>query len=614
MKSKKAKLILSVTVLVILCGSYVCVKTLVHDPEETEGDTVDETEVIYSTDVDKIESVDFIIDDQPVTFVKDSDGSWYYQQDSDFPVNQTAVEELAESFEKLSSQRTLSDVEDIEQYGLDDPQNVITVKTEDDESFCIEIGEENDSVSAFYVKQVDDDKNVYLISSSVIDPFIKNLYDFAQMEEFPFVNSTDINQIKVESENEEGYLLTKNESDGFWYVSGDDLDDKADSAKASGIASQVGSLTYSSMADYDSDNPGEYGLDDPYAVITVDYEETEEVEDTTEQAEDDAAEELETAEELPMNEESTDPEESVEWEELPIEEMTELEESEESEELPIEEELTELEESEEWEELPIEEELTELEESEEWEELPMEEGLTELEESEKSDGTAIEENLTEIEEFDELPDEEVSESENDQEEIREKTVQKQLVLYVGDEAGDDSRYVCLEDSKTVYTMSVESLSSITDNKPADLLDLNITSYSLSRIDQLQIETADTDNVINVSRETSETEDGEEKTTTTYYLNDEELEDTIKLTTFYNKIVNMSASSILMEEADIKDSPKMTLTFKLIDDTKKVKAEYYSYDENYDLVVVNEKKFLVNKTTVKDMIQAYEEFVEGDEES
>lgn len=57
------------------------------------------------------------------------------------------------------------------------------------------------------------------------------------------------------------------------------------------------------------------------------------------------------------------------------------------------------------------------------------------------------------------------------------TVDKHLVIYVGDEAGDGSRYVTV-DNKQIYTMSTDTLSAVIDKTPSDLWSLIVNYLSV----------------------------------------------------------------------------------------------------------------------------------------
>lgn len=60
-----------------------------------------------------------------------------------------------------------------------------------------------------------------------------------------------------------------------------------------------------------------------------------------------------------------------------------------------------------------------------------------------------------------------SDDSSSSEDTKTTTVDKQLVIYVGDEASDGSRYVTV-DNKHIYTMSADTLSAVIDKAPSDL--------------------------------------------------------------------------------------------------------------------------------------------------
>lgn len=170
-------------------------------------------------------------------------------------------------------------MEDLSEYDLDSPQNEIKLTTDDGDT-VLQIGMENESTSQYYVKKSDDDKNVYLVDSSAVEPFMGTLYDFAESGTFPSVTSSTITEVKVDKED--GYELTQDPDNLFWNVSDGKTSEKADTDKAGTVTSAIGSLAYDSFVDYNCTDDSKYGFDDPYAVITAKYTEEETVEDDSE--------------------------------------------------------------------------------------------------------------------------------------------------------------------------------------------------------------------------------------------------------------------------------------------------------------------------------------------
>lgn len=535
MKNKTVKMVIAVAVLVVCCGAYAGVKTYVAKQEQKESEEeTEEKTTVFSASADDIQSLDFMIDKDETTFEKDND-QWIKKDEKEFPVNQTTLDDAASSVASIESDRVLSDVEDLEEYGLDTPSNTLKIVTKDsgddssedsaDDSAktvttTLYVGDENSSTSQYYAYKDDDKTTVYMVDASSIEPFTKDLYDYAQGEDFPAISNTDdINKIYVSGEN--SYELVKNDDNSLWTIQGaGDEKEKTDSATVSSLVSSFGSMAYNSFVNYKCDDKSEYGLDDPYAVITVDYQE--EVENDSEDSDDtDNTEDTSSSTE----ENSTDTSES--------------------------------------------------------------------DDTDTADGDTTE-----------TTDSDTSDAHSTDDTEDEKTmVDKQLVITVGKEADDSNRYIMVNDSDQVYTMSVDTLSAFTDKAEEDFWDMTVSYVSINNLSEMKVTYQGNEYKVNVSRETSTDDDGNETETVTYKLNGKELESS-DLTPFYNKLANMTAQKRLTEEYTPENDPEMTVTLKE-EDGDSLEVSYYSYDTNYYAAVVGEKVYLVNKMNVKELFTTFE---------
>lgn len=277
MKKKTVKLVSAVVVLGVLCAAYEGVNFYVTSQEEKETEENDTSVDLVSLEADDITAVSFTADQNEVEFDK-KDDSWTEKSDANFPVNQDTVDSAVKGVASLTADQEISDVEDMSQYDLDNPQNTITLTTADGDT-SLQIGMES-SNNQYYVKKEDDDKNVYLVSSSSIEPFMGTLYDFAESGTFPSVTSATITDVKVDKEN--SYELTQDADNLFWNVSDGKTTEKADTTKAGTVTSAIGSLAYDKFVDYNCTDDSKYGFDNPYAVITVKYTEEEQETQTVE--------------------------------------------------------------------------------------------------------------------------------------------------------------------------------------------------------------------------------------------------------------------------------------------------------------------------------------------
>ena len=494
---KSTKLVSAVVILAVLGGVYVGINSYVSKEESAESSSEEESKTeMFSVKTDDIKSLEFIIDKKDTTFEK-KDDSWVKKDETAFPVNQTTLDSAASALEKVEADRVLEKVDDLTEYGLDSPSNSVTVTTADGTT-KFNIGDENTSTNQYYISKDDEDSTVYVVAADTVTPFMNSLYDYAQGEDFPTIDSSTVKKVQV-SEDKDSYVLEENSDGATWDVSTDGSSDKetADTTAAGNVTSGLGNFAFDEFVNYNAEDLSQYGLDKPYATITVDYQE---------EAEEDLSESDSEASESVSGDSSAD----------------------------------------------------------------------------SSDGSSSDEKKT-------------------------TTVDKQQVIYVGDEAGDDSRYVTV-DNKQVYTMSTDTLSAVIDKKASDLWSLIVNYQSVKTLDQLQVTYGNETSTVNVSRETSENDDGNETETTTYKLNGDEIDSTT-FTTFYNKLINMAGQKRLTDTYTPATDPEMTAVFTDTDNNQTT-VTFYTYDTNYYAVVVGNKVFLVNKMTVKEMFTAYETLTNG----
>lgn len=568
MKNKTVKLVLAIILLGVLTGGYFGVKSYVASQEEEEEEQEEEKTSVFETKTDDIKSLKFLIDEKEVTFLKEDDGTWVNKDEKEFPVDQDTLNNAASYISSIDADRVLENVEDLSEYGLDSPQNTITVSMEgeddgDDEekTAILRVGMENDSTSQYYIGKDDDKSTVYVVGNSAISPFMNNLYDYAESQDFPAIDASTVSTVNVD-QKENSYTAEKNEDTTLWSIAYDDKSEKADTSKMNSLTSSLASMEYDSFVDYNCTNEKEYGLDDPYAVVTVDYEEeAEEVEEDEETKVDEESDESEKSDESVKSKDTADTEESAE-----------------------------------------------------------------IESDDSSDGQDGSDTLEDDTLDDTLGD--TSDVETEEEDSEPVMVKKELILKVGREADSDSRYVMLDGSNEVYTMTNDILSTVIDKDVSAMLDMTVSYLSVNDLDSLDINIDGKSNTINVSRETlvvededtdtkdnessedAETtgeEDSETETVVTYLLNGEKLDD-ISFTTFYNKLINMSGQKRLTEEYNPETDPEMKVVFHSLDNDS-VNVDFYSYDTNYYAAVVdNERVYLLNKMNYKELRSSYDELI------
>lgn len=291
MKKRGLFLVTGAVLLCLLLGVYFWMKNQ-NETEDATTETDEETEVLISVSEDEIKNLTFRIENNNVTWTKEEDG-WSMSEDENFPVDNNSMTQLTSELSSISVNRTLEDVNNLDDYGLDDPVNVITIEKTDDSTEIITVGTKNPSTGDTYLCVGDDKNTVYTVSNDLGQVFSCDLYDLASSENYPTITGTTIQKIEV-NKKENSYALESNEeSSTGWFVTDEAGDKKeADATNAGTLQSTIAGLSYSGYYNYNCVDWSEYGLDDPKMTIYVDYTEQVQVED--EETEEDSEEEADT--------------------------------------------------------------------------------------------------------------------------------------------------------------------------------------------------------------------------------------------------------------------------------------------------------------------------------
>ncbi len=253
----------------------------------TQSLTDSTTELFYMESTDDATAVSWSYEDESVAFVK-NDETWEYADDADFPVNESTLNSMVSYLCSVTSSKTIESPEDISQYGLDEPDIVITIETADS-SVTLEFGDATNITGEYYCSI--GDGNVYLVSSTIADTFYVDTLSMVQKESIPSMST--VNTFTVE--NPDGtYYFEYIEDSGLdysneyvWYYVADDKYTTLDNELFESYLSSATGVSFSSCVTYNAndDELEEYGLVDPAVTLTVNYTRTEEVE--TDEVDDD---------------------------------------------------------------------------------------------------------------------------------------------------------------------------------------------------------------------------------------------------------------------------------------------------------------------------------------
>ena len=257
---KYKSLIILLAVLVVLVVAYVVTGQLKKKSAEKEN----EEKQIAVLDMSDITSIQYTNGTDTMSFIKEG-GTWYSESDKEFPLQQSSLKTMAETFGTLSANRELTDGDTLADYGLEEPQYTITLKDADGEQQNIYIV---NAAGEDYYMTVGDKEKIYTVDYSVVNAMNFDLDSMLQKDTFPSIGADNIKKVTITKVGE----TTEYDADNS-----DQSDDITAIGGGLGAAYFVDCVDYSVQAD----ELAQYGLDEAQrTTVTVVYTDSDDKEQT----------------------------------------------------------------------------------------------------------------------------------------------------------------------------------------------------------------------------------------------------------------------------------------------------------------------------------------------
>ncbi len=266
---RKKQITLCVLLAVFAAVSITAV--LVSRHEEKVEQIKNSGETILAIPTDTVTALSWTNEDGTFSFTKDE--TWTYDDDPAFPVDEEKITDLLAQFEDFNAAFVIDDVEDYEQYGLDEPVCTIRI-TADEESYTVELGDFSRMDEQRYVS-IGDGK-AYLVSHDPLDEFGAVLRDMILDDTIPEFDTAE----QIAFTGAETYTITYDETgtsicaDDVYFTDGQALD-------TDNVNAWLTALMGLDLTDYVSYNVTDeelqtFGLDEPDLTITLDYSSSDE--------------------------------------------------------------------------------------------------------------------------------------------------------------------------------------------------------------------------------------------------------------------------------------------------------------------------------------------------
>lgn len=187
MDKQKKQLMITIILLLVLVAGYFGVKAY-NQNQNGEEETESESYILTVIDSDGITSFSYYVEDVLLKYVKSGD-EWKYEEDDTVDLDESSVTTLLLKICAITSDTCIADYDTLKEYGLDEPQDTITITTEQGD-MVLHIGNENAFDGGYYV-MLDNDTNVYMISGTVVDAFDATVEDLTVEVETETESSTE---------------------------------------------------------------------------------------------------------------------------------------------------------------------------------------------------------------------------------------------------------------------------------------------------------------------------------------------------------------------------------------------------------------------------------------
>lgn len=257
--------------LYVLLGvlAAVCVVTFAVSRYETKKEDIKASgEVVFTIDPDAVTALSWEQGSSSLAFTR-TDGAWQYDGDAVFPVDQDKIAARLDAFVDFAAAYVIDDVTDYAQYGLDDPECIVYITT-DEGTASVALGAYSTMDAQRYVST--GDGKVYLAASDPMELFSAELSRMIKNDTTPDIDCADEIRFTGGDEYTVSYDTSGEGSvcaDDVYFADGAPLD----TARVESYLRTMSSLGLSDYATYTADEASLsfYGLDAPALTVALDY-------------------------------------------------------------------------------------------------------------------------------------------------------------------------------------------------------------------------------------------------------------------------------------------------------------------------------------------------------
>ena len=210
-----------------------------------------------------------------LSFSIQEDGTWVWDDDTEFPLDDSTIESMMDLLSDLTPQQVLSDPESLESYELDAPSASISAVKVDQSTVSVTFGKATTDGTSRYAMMNDDASTIYIFADTLYQALQTPIYDLMTLRELPELPESSISSISIQGPGEDAQpllLAAQHTDDGAttWLSGGEDV---TDNASVQALLEDLAQMQIARCVDYrPSDEAASIcGFDAPDALVQVTY-------------------------------------------------------------------------------------------------------------------------------------------------------------------------------------------------------------------------------------------------------------------------------------------------------------------------------------------------------
>ncbi len=258
------KMLALLIVLAVMLGGYYAVK------QSNQTTSVSETSGTFdltAKTADDLTGISWTTGDTTLAFTLNDDGEWITTDTPAWPVDQSAVQTLADKLLALQGTRKLEDVTRLADYGLDTPTMTVTATWKDASTTTYTMGDATPFADGYYLKLSTQDDVIYTIATSLSTTFNKTQKDLVAMEEIPTISEVSSITVGITFAAVKKSESTTVNPDQLWYDAA--TDEPLTASKVEALVSAAKGIAWDELvsAAATEDELTTYQLDDAHATV-----------------------------------------------------------------------------------------------------------------------------------------------------------------------------------------------------------------------------------------------------------------------------------------------------------------------------------------------------------